>query len=376
MASQSIRITSRALAVAALLAAFVVAGCANSDAETRPDSAVAATAIGPENVVVVPLDTLRTGPAVSGTLAADRAATVRAQVGGAVLRTFAEQGERVGAGAVLAQIDDAGIRDALLAARSGVSSAQNAAELATRDLQRATTLHEAGAIAQRDLDNARRGTAGAQAALADAKARLASAAEQQSRTRVTAPFTGIVSERQVNAGDVVNPGSAMFTVVDPSTMRLEASVPADQLGAVRLGAPVRFSVTGYPGRTFIGRVTRVNPVADPVTRQVRIYVSLPNAGSTLVAGLFAEGRVASDVRAAAVVPLSAVDERGLRPSVVLLKAGAIRKVDVTLGLRDESSERVEVVSGVAAGDTLLLGAARGITPGTRVRVSVVSDQRR
>ncbi len=370
-----IPVSTRSLLVA-VVAGTIAVGCSNGDAEPRPDSITTTTAIGPENVMIVPLDTLRTGPGISGTLVADRVATIRAQIGGSVLRTMAEQGERVGAGQPLAMIDDAGIRDALLAARSGVSSAQNSAELAGRDLQRSTTLFEAGAIAQRDLDNARRGNTAAQAALQDARSRLASAQEQQSRTRVVAPFTGIVSERQINAGDVVNPGGAMFTVVEPSTMRLEASVPADQLGAVRLGAPVLFSVTGYPGRTFTGRVTRVNPVADPATRQVRIYVSVPNAGSTLVAGLFAEGRVASDTRTATVVPTSAVDERGLRPSVMLLKGGKVTKVDVTLGLRDESSERVEITAGLVAGDTLLLGAARGITAGTKVRVSAVNDQKR
>lgn len=364
----------RALSLALLLATTAIAACNDGNAESTADSTVAPTAIGPENILVVPLDTLHTGPSISGTLNADRAATIRAQVPGAVIRTFAEQGQRVGAGQVLAQIDDAGIKDLYLSARSGLSSAQNGAELAARDLQRANTLHEAGAIAQRDLDNARRGNIAAQAALEDAKARVANAQEQQSRTQVRSPFTGIVSERQANAGDVVNPGAAMFTVIEPSTMQLEASVPADQLGAVRIGAPVRFAVTGYPGRTFAGKVTRVNPVADPATRQVRIYISIPNAGSTLVSGLFAEGRVASESRSAAVVPMSAVDERSLRPFVMRLKGGKVAKVDVTLGLRDEATESVEVQTGLVAGDTLLLGAARGITPGTPVRVSVVSDK--
>jgi RND family efflux transporter MFP subunit len=354
----------------------MLAACGKNNAEAASDTTAAATAIGAENVMVVPLDTLRTGPAVSGTLAADKAATIRALLPGSIVRTFAEQGQRVAAGQQLAQIDDAGIRDAFLSARSGLTSAQNNAEVAARELQRAQTLHEAGAIAQRDLDNVRRGNVAAQAGLEDARARVAGAQEQLSRTRVVAPFTGIVSERQANAGDVVNPGTPLFTVVEPSTMRLEASVPADQLGAVRIGAPVTFTVTGYPGRSFTGRVTRINPVADPATRQVRIYVSLPNAGSTLVAGLFAEGRVASETHSAAVIPMSAVDERGLRPSVMRLKNGKVEKVDVTLGLRDESSERIEVRAGLVAGDTLLLGAARGITPGTAVRVSVVSDKRR
>ena len=92
-----------------------------------------------------------------------------------------------------------------------------------------------------------------------------------------APFSGIVSARQVSAGDIVQIGAMLYTVVNPATMRLEASVPADQLSAVHVGAPVDFSVNGYPGRAFTGRITRINPVADPATRQVRIIASLPNA---------------------------------------------------------------------------------------------------
>ncbi len=76
------------------------------------------------------------------------------------------------------------------------------------------------------------------------------------------------------------------------------------------------------------------------------------------------------------VPISAVDERGLRPTVVRLKNGKIDKVEVTLGIRDAAAETVEVAAGLAAGDTVLLGAARGITPGTPVKVSAPSDAKR
>jgi len=180
----------------------------------------------------------------------------------------------------------------------------------------------------------------------------------------------------VNAGDVVSPGTALVTVVNPATMRLEASVPAEDLTDVRLGLPVDFTVNGYPGRHFTGRITRVNPVADPATRQVRIIASIPNAGGTLVGGLFADGRVSSETRTAPSVPLTAVDERGVRPSVVMIKNGKTQKADVSLGIRDEATETVEIKSGVQPGDTVLVGAARGISVGTNVRVSAPSDTRK
>ena len=98
-----------------------------------------------------------------------------------------------------------------------------------------------------------------------------------------------------------------------------------------------------------------------------------HSGNNLVGGLFAEGRVASERRNALVAPTSAVDVTGVKPFVIRLKEGKVERVDVELGLRDEESERVEIKNGVAKGDTLLTGAARGISPGTPVRVSSPSD---
>jgi RND family efflux transporter MFP subunit len=298
---------------------------------------------------------------------------VRAQIGGTVLQTIADEGSRVSNGTLLARIDDRTIRDQYLSARSAVTSAQSAAEVAQRNLERNERLSKAGAIAERDLETARTQNIAAQSQLADAKARLTLQEKQLADAQIRAPFTGIVSKRQVSAGDVVQPGGELFTVVDPTSMRLEASVPASQLNAVKVGLPVAFSVSGYPDRTFEGKITRINPTADPTTGQVRVVVSLPNAGNNLVGGLFAEGRVASERRNVLVAPTSAVDVTGIKPFVIRLKEGKVERVEVELGLRDEESERVEIKTGLTKGDTLLIGAARGISPGTPVRVSTPSD---
>jgi RND family efflux transporter MFP subunit len=255
-----------------------------------------------------------------------------------------------------------------------VTSAQNAANVARRDEERSQRLAEAGAIAERELDGARQARIAAEAQLEDARARLSLAQRQLDNTQIRAPFAGLVSERAASAGDVMQPGSQMFTIVDPSSMRLEASVPAEALAALRVGDPVEFTVNAYPDRTFTGRVERINPAADAATRQVRIYVAIPNVGGRLVAGLFAEGRVATDARSAVVVPENAVDVRGIRPTVVRVKSGRAERVEVELGLEDDATERVEIRSGLAAGDTLLVGAALGVTPGTQVRVKPISDQ--
>lgn len=361
---------------AGILLTAIVAAAACRDSDASPDTAVTeqAVLVGPENIAVVSASEIRTGPILSGAIQAEREATIRAEVPASVLETFAEPGQRVPAGAVLARLDDAAIRDQELSARANVATAQNTYDIARRELERAEALVKAGAIAERDLERARNGALAAETQLANAKAMHASASQQLRRTRVVAPFAGVISARQANAGDVVSPGTALFTVVDPSTMRLEASLPAQALGAVRVGLPVEFAVSGYPTRRFTGRVTRINPTADPVTRQVRILVTIPNAGAVLVGGLFAEGRVASETRTAPLVPVAAVDERGVRPSVMRIRNGKVERVEVELGLRDNQTETFEVRSGVMPGDTLLLGTARGLTAGTPVKVTTPSDR--
>jgi membrane fusion protein (multidrug efflux system) len=371
MTKKSLNIsTTRATLLLGFSALVAVTACGKRDDASAAETAKAQTMIvGPENIAVAANGSIMTGPSISGTLEPEREAAIRSQVSGSVLRTYADQGQAVNPGTVLAKIDATGIQDAYTSARAAQVSARNAADVAAHDLERNKTLLAAGAIAERDIEQSRRASIAAQASLEDASSRLATAEKAYRSTTVTAPFGGVVSERPVSSGDVVQPGTPLFTVVDPSSMRLEASVPAEQLSLIRVGVPVVFTVSGYPGREFVGHIARINPTADPTTRQVRIYVSIPNAGRTLVGGLFANGRMSSATKMGLVVPQGAVDVRGSAPAVTRVRGGKAERVQVQVGLTDKSSETIEILAGLQAGDTLLLGAAQGITPGTMVKVS-------
>ena len=359
------------LALSLTLAAL--GACRGDNEASARENETPVVDVGVENIAIVEQTMLSVGPLLSGSLEPGREAEIRAEVSGTVVQSLVDAGNVVQKGQLLARIDDTSIREQWLSARSMVTAAQNAANVARRDEERTKRLAEAGAVAERDLDEATQGRIAAQAALEDARARLALAQRQIDNTQIRAPFAGLISDRAASAGDVVQPGSEMFTLVDPSSMRLEASVPSDALSALRVGDPVEFSVNAYPDRSFTGRVERINPAADPATRQVRIYVSIPNVGGRLVAGLFAEGRVATDARSAVVAPRTAIDVRGIRPTALRVKNGRAERVEVELGLEDDATERVEIRNGLSAGDTLLVGAALGVTPGSQVRVKRVDD---
>ena len=344
------------------------ASCSQSVDGESAAPAPLAVQIGAENVVSVESGTIVVGPIISGELTPTREATVRAELGGAILDVSVEEAQPVSRGALLARIETRTLDDARQSAASALRSAENQLAVARRETERTERLVEAGALAARELDVARNTITGAEAAVADARSRLASAERSLGDTTIRAPFTGIVASRAVHTGDVVMPGSELFRIIDPSSMRLEASVPSEDLSLLRVGATVEFTVRGYD-RPFTGRIERISPQADPTTRQVPIYVAIPNVGGRLVAGLFAEGRVVSSSAKGLIVPLNAVNTTEAEPWVLRVRNGTTERVSVTLGLRDPRREQVQVASGLNDGDTLLRGAAQGISPGTPVKLA-------
>src|SRR5918995_680595 len=251
------------------------AGRKEAPAEQAPAAPVAVQ-VGSENVTVVTTQEISTGPLISGTLMADKDATVRAEVSGSILQVTAAEGQQVRRGALLARVEDQALGDAHKSAQSAVKSAEQALGVAEREAARTESLVKGGALAERELDIARNAVTAAQAQVEDAKSRLASAAKQVANLTIRSPLDGVVASRPVNAGDVVSPGTELYRIIDPRSMRLEASVPSESLSLVKVGLPVQFQVRGYPGQPFDGRIERVSPAADPVTRQVSIFVTIPN----------------------------------------------------------------------------------------------------
>lgn len=358
---------------AVLAVAWLAGACGQRSEQAAAPTQPAVVSLGPENVVRVEPMKLESGPVISGSLQARRLASVRAEVGGSILDVMADQGQTVKEGQLLARVEEGTLREQVMAASSTVRVARNALQVAKGDEQRNQILVKQGVITRRDFERTQLARTQAEGQLADAQARLKLAQDQLERTKVTAPFAGVVSERQVHAGDIVQPGAPLFTVVDPATLRLEASVPAAQLGQVQVGTPVRFRVNGYAGRAFQGQVERINPAVDPATGQVRIYVSIPNTEQALLSGLFAEGRVASQAKEALAVPLDALDTRQEPPTVQRISNGKVEEVAVTVGLRDDVAQTVEVKSGLKAGDVVLLGSARDLTNGTPVKLTAAPE---
>lgn len=356
-----------------LLAAVLVVGLfamtrSNNGQAMEPAGEVVRT-LGAADVVIAERGALQPGIAVTGSLQPAERVEVKAQLGGQVSRVLAEQGAAVRKGQVLAELDAGALGAQLAGADAQTASARAALANAEREAESARTLAAEGALAERDLRQAQSALSAARAQLAAAQAQRAQLADSRSRAVVRAPVSGVVSVRAVSAGEAVNPGQTLFTVVNVDHLELAARVPAAEVVRVRAGQPVTFAIDGFPGRDFRGEVVRVDPVADPATRQVTTYVRLPNPTRELVGGLFATGRIQSGAAAEGVL-LAAEALRGEagQHHVLVVEDDRIARLPVGLTGRDEGTNRV-VVSGIEAGTIVVTGSSAGLDAGRRVRVS-------
>lgn len=365
-------IRGRALTLAVSL---MLAACGGSDkAEARQETP--AVVLGPQDVAVAQLGSVGSSVTVSGPLEPSERVTLRAQVPGVVSGMRVDRGTTVRRGQVLAVIDAGGIRSQATGAQASVAAAQANLALARQRLEAARTLRQAGAMSEIDYRTAVAAYEAAEAQVAVARAQAATSGEAAARTVITSPIAGVVSERRVENGEAVSPGDEMFTVVNPSVLELEGQISVTDATRVRVGQPVEFTLDALPGERHRGRVARVDPTADPDTRQVGVYVQLPNPGWRIVGGQFARGRILTGASVTAVlVPETAARQTpgGAADVFVVVNGRAVRRV-VSLGPRDEASGLVAVLSGVQAGERVIVTPTTDIADGTPVTLAADRPQ--
>jgi RND family efflux transporter MFP subunit len=335
--------------------AAIVAACGQAPG-AAPKTAAAPAApliVSTEDVYTIRNATLTGGPSITGTIQPERRADLRAEVSAVVIKVLKENGDAVKRGDLLVQLDDTAIRDALAAAEAASRAAANAHEQAKRQLDRMKTLRESGMASAQALDDAEVRNNNAQSDEEAAKTRVVAARQQMARTEVRAPFDGIVSERKVSAGDTAQVGKELLKVIDPNSLRFEALISAEDVGQVAAGQPVYFRVNGYGDAEFAGKVRRVNPAANPTTRQVEVLVDFTGDRQPKLAGLYAEGRVATQSRASLTIPASAIVRDGEKASAFRVKDNKLQKVPLTLADRDSRTGDYVLKAGLAEGDQVI-----------------------
>lgn len=360
----------------ALIIATGAAACSKDAAKADKAAAAAANErpllLAAEDLLTVRNNALASGPSITGSVQPERRADLRAEVSAVVLQVLKENGDVVRRGDLLVRLDDTAIRDSLDSAEAATRASSLSYDQAERQFQRMTTLRKSGMVSTQALEDAETRRNNAQSDLEAAKTRAAQARQQLQRTAARAPFDGIVSDRKVSAGDTAQIGKELVKVIDPTSMRFEGLVSADNIGSVKAGQAVFFQINGYGEKEFAGKVKRVNPAANATTRQVEVLVDFVDKKQPILAGLYAEGRIETESTTGLTVPATALVRDGDKTNVWRLKGSALQKVSLTIGERDSRSGDFVLKSGLAEGDRLVRYPSATLKEGQKVEMAIAA----
>lgn len=391
---------SRRNLVFVLLSATLAVACdrAGADAPASPADAAVITV----TTAAVVEEPIKRFIRVSGTLTAQEDAEVAAEVAGRVMATPVERGSRVNAGDSLirlvaaegeAQAIEAQANAAQIEARLGiangapfavdkvaeVANAAAALQLARTEFARARLLHQQQLLSQaefdqrsaqtvateRQYDMARNTAAQQYQSLLAARARVTLAQKALSDTTVRAPFAGIVGERFVSVGDYVTRGTKVATVMRVDPLRVELTVPQQFVSAVASGSAVTFEVDAYPGEKFVGEVRFVSPSLAAATRALTLEAIVPNGNNRLKPGFFATAQIEhASMLPGLLVPATAVRTVSGTARVFVVNGDRVEERVVMVG--QAVGERVELTSGVKAGERVVANGVERVVDGGRV----------
>ncbi len=301
----------------------------------------------------------------SGTVHAKETAMISAQMPGTIRQVLVQAGDRVRAGQLLIALDDSAMRSDLnraTAAQMAVEKQQMAAQagatLASGTLARYQELKNQKSVSPQEFDEVQQRSQAAslqlqalQAQSSEANAAVAGARTQLGYMQLHAPFTGIVTARTADPGTLATPGTPLLQIDRDGPLQLYTSVDESLIGSVRMGMKLPVSIDGIGAADTTATVAQIVPAADPSSRSFLVKLDLP-ASKQLRAGIYATANFPGAVRSVILAPQSAVVMRGSLPCVYALDAEGVAQLRyVTLGNRH--GDEVEILSGIAAGETLV-----------------------
>ena len=344
-----------------------------------------------------------------GTVRARNSSVVAARIMGSIVALHVREGDTVRVGQILIEIESreagiqvqkaqAGVREAtealdevdrnIRAAESTRAAAQANEKLARTTFNRYQTLFARRSVSPQEFDEVRAKLemASAEREVADrlllaanarqkqalaridqAKADVSNARVYVSYARLTSPINGIVVSKQTDVGYLATPGSPLLTIENTSRYQLEVAVEESRLGTIHLHDQAQLEIEALGDKELSGSVEEIVPASDPASRSYIVKVSLPNvAGTPLRSGIYGKARFISGQRQALAIPKTAITQRGQLTGVFVVDQSGIARLRLIKTGR-AFGERVEILSGLNAGEQLLIEGPPTIQDGTRVR---------
>ena len=361
------RIPHRALLSILLAAAGILVACGESHPEVHRAAPHQIQArLGRAELLEVPQEV-----EIHGTVEASQVAAISARVMAMVTAVHVHMGQEVRLGQLLLEIDPQATKGQLTQAQGALSQAQAALALAERNYERFKALAEVRAASELEVDMARMQYEQASGAVEQASGAVAAASSVAGDARVTAPFDGRVARKMVEVGDLAAPGRPLMMVESVAGRRLTVSVPESlmQQAKLQIGTLLTIRIDSRPDLGSLqGTVVEVAPGADPASHSLQAKIDLPVA--ELTTGVVGRAWIRTATRSAIAVPTDAIlRQGGLNLVVIRTDKGVAASRVVTVG-QEMADDKVEILSGLAGGETVLIGLAA--TPATGSTVEALS----
>ncbi|HUR40103.1 MAG TPA: efflux RND transporter periplasmic adaptor subunit [Verrucomicrobiae bacterium] len=286
-----------------------------------------------------------------GSLRSAESVTLSSEIPGRIAKVQFTEGQPVTAGAVLFVLDDS-------VQRAELGQASASLSLSKRNHERAQELFGRQLVSTRERDEAAARLDLDKAGLALAQARFA-------KTRITAPFSGVVGLRSVSPGDYITPGQALAPLEQLQVLKADFRLSEVALSKIAVGQVLNLEVDAYPGQIFPGKVYAIDPRLAEATRSIGVRARVPNDKGRLRPGLFARVKLVIAERPQAIlVPEQAIIPQGDKSIVYVIEDGKAAIRPVQIGLRQDG--RAEVTSGLVAGDLVITAGMQKIGPGAPV----------
>jgi RND family efflux transporter MFP subunit len=415
-------ITACLLGVGILMASCGSLPKESAEAESRRGGTRTNT-ITPVDVAIAKTELLRQQPEYTGTTTPYRIVSVRSQAEGRVLSLNVDVGDAVKTGQVIGQLDDAllltGLKQAeaeLAALKSEVARAttqiSNARTEVERlrlelvqsqsDSQRQQELLSAGAIAQQAAERAQteartatqalraateqvrteqQAVAAAQGRVLAQQALVTEAQERRSYAKLISPIAGVVTEKITEPGNLLQPGNEVVKIGDFSRIKVVVQVSELELSNIQVGQSVEVSLDAFANQKYTGRVTRISPTADATARLIPVEVVIPNTDGKIGSGLLTRVNFQATTQQRVVVPQTAIQQdnnnKESRNGTVFVVNSTESNPKVTaktVTLGEKADSKVEILSGLAAGESYVVRSGKPLKDGETVRMSVLSEK--
>jgi RND family efflux transporter MFP subunit len=279
-----------------------------------------------------------------------------------------DRGDRVKKGQLVALVRPSDLPDQLAAARGVLSQAQAALVLARANRQRAERLAPSGVVSEQELQSTVTADAAAEASVSAAQANVAALATRLGEMRIESPLDGVVSVRRLDPGPLVGPGTSsgtILTIERSDTLRVFIPVNEREVSAVHIGQDAHVELDAFPGKVFGGRVVRISPAFDPVTRTLDAEIHVKNGGE-LRSGMYGRASIVTAVhRDALVVPASAVQISNDQYVLFVLRGDRVQRTVVQAGV--DGGTWLEVIAGLTRGDEIVTAGSDALSDGAQVR---------